>query len=299
MNTSKTLLAILVEYLPNNGGWPHATTSIGQDWDRELMFYGRRCVRTGIILDDLAIDHRKRFDTGVKITREQYEAALAASKEPLTGTGVDGWIDWPGGECPVEPERLVDIKLRDGSIFCGMDADGWRWSDIGHNADIIAYRLHQPQDVTKVEINAPDCAINGAGELPKKAEQVRDDAWNAYAGITEVDNEADLNDCIGQAPAPVYSGYGVPPVGAAIEWREGRRWYPGTVTAIGEQLIIIKDQHGEEGYYSLEHTDFRRANFEVDELAAVIDASDEGGELIPSHQKAIAKHLIDAGYRKQ
>lgn len=244
-------------------------------WDLEWRFTHSHDFKA----EQLAIDN-----TTAIITREQYEAALAEHgihkiKFDCRVVGVDGWIDWPGGECPVPRGTLVDVKFECGEVSYHAKAnvgsnDGGsnnEWSadlwDVkaGRPGRIIAYRLHQPQE----------------------AEQA------------EADDEADLNDCIGQAPAPVYSGYGVPPVGAAIEWREGRRWYPGTVTAIGEQLIIIKDQHGEEGSYSLEHTDFRRANFEVDELAAVIDASDEGGELIPSHQKAIAKHLIDAGYRKQ
>lgn len=142
----KTLLQILVEYLPKNGGWPHATTHIGQDYDRELMFYGRGSISTGIILDELATDHRQPFNSGVKITRDQYEAALAASKEPLTGIGVDGWIDWAGGECPITPSALVDIMLQDGGEYSGMPAEGWRWEHLGDRSDIIKYRLHQPQE---------------------------------------------------------------------------------------------------------------------------------------------------------
>lgn len=177
MNTSKTVLALLVAYLPENGGWPKKVTHIGQDYDRELMFYGRGNVRTGIILDELAIDHRKPGDVGVKITREQYEAALAASKEPLTGTGVDGWIDWPGGECQVEEGTLVDVRYSDGTENHHVSA-GIIFADDGSNPEmgawdcendiqgggIIAYRLHQPQE----------------------AEQA------------ESDDEADLNECIGQ-----------------------------------------------------------------------------------------------------
>lgn len=293
MNTQKTLLALLVEYLPNNGGWPHATTHIGQDYDRELMFYGRGNIRTGIVLDDLAIDHRKLFESGVKITREQYEAALAESKhcvhdwipsEGRTASGylcrkcgdyngpeseskadADGWIDWAGGECPVECGALVEVQYRNEKAhhIKGANRAGvWCWTHDNNDGDIIAYRLHQPQEVT------------------------------------EADDETDLNECIGQTPAPVWNGEGLPPVGAAIEWREGRsiRWYKGTITAIGEQLVIIKDSHGEEGSYSLEYTVFRPANFERDELERDLIKS---GEVISFRAKKLAQYLIDAGYRKQ
>lgn len=187
------------------------------------------------------------------------------AEEPLTCTGVDGWIDWPGGECPIDSAAFVEYKMRNGQVDT-EDAHLLRWDHLGFLGDIIAYRLHQPQE----------------------AEQ------------TEADNEADLNDCIGQAPAPVWNGEGLPPVGAEIEWQEGtRRWYPGTVTAIGEQLIIIKEQNGEEGSHSLEYTYFRKANFERDELAAII------ATLLDEHAgsvdavKLTAAALIDAGYRKQ
>lgn len=71
----------------------------------------------------------------------------------------DGWIDWAGGECPVEEGTLVDVRYLDGSenhhvgagIVCdasGSDSN-WcaeDWTHRGYRKDIIAYRLHQPQD---------------------------------------------------------------------------------------------------------------------------------------------------------
>lgn len=103
------------------------------------------------------------------ITREQYEAALAAKN--------DGWIDWGGGECPAEKGTLVDVRLRNGNTFERLAAlvesratlPFWRSDDAG--GDIIAYRLHQPQE----------------------AEQAK------------ADEEADLNECIGQDAAPLWN----------------------------------------------------------------------------------------------
>lgn len=76
------LIDLLVKELPKRGGWPQNVTHIGQDYDRELMFYGRGDVSTGIFLDELAADHRKRGETAARITQEQYESALTASQKP-------------------------------------------------------------------------------------------------------------------------------------------------------------------------------------------------------------------------
>ena len=76
------LIDLLVQELPKRGGWPEGVTHIGQDYDRELMFYGRGRAMTGIFLDELATDHRKCGGNGAKITQEQYESALSASQKP-------------------------------------------------------------------------------------------------------------------------------------------------------------------------------------------------------------------------
>ncbi|QWX10282.1 hypothetical protein PRB90_gp13 [Klebsiella phage BUCT610] len=228
------LIDILVEELPKLGGWPHATTSIGQDWDRELMFYGRGSVRTGIILDELAIDHRKRFDTGVKITREQYEAALASKN--------DDWIEWGGGECPVEKGALIDVKWRDGKIDIAIPAkmrchsrerQAMIWHHAGHELDIIAYRPHKQQ----------------------KAEQAK------------ADDEADLNECIGQDAAPVWNGEGVtPPVGYMCErsWA-GDEWLSCEILFASNQIVVVKlKESGIEDAYNIGDVTFRPIRSEVE-----------------------------------
>lgn len=158
------LLDLLVKELPELGGWPDGVTHIEQDYDRELMFYGRGDVRTGVILNELAIDHRKCGEVGEKITRDQYESALAASKAVV---GHDGWIQWAGGECPVDSDAIVEVKYRHprSNQFNNDRAGDFTWSHDGFGGDIIAYRLQKP----------------GIGHLTND-ERV----------------EQDLNECIGQ-----------------------------------------------------------------------------------------------------
>jgi len=59
----------------------------------------------------------------------------------------DGWIEWRGGECPIDSIELnVDIKYRNGNIFTDVDPSSYEWShgyaDIRETwADIVAYRI--------------------------------------------------------------------------------------------------------------------------------------------------------------
>ncbi|EIN1803828.1 hypothetical protein LOH90_004332 [Salmonella enterica] len=83
------LIDLLVQELPSRGGWPEGVNEIGQDYDGELMFYGRGNARTRIYLP-LSSDHRGMCcHNGDKVTKDRYESALAASQNPAwNGDGV-------------------------------------------------------------------------------------------------------------------------------------------------------------------------------------------------------------------
>ncbi|ELM3659781.1 hypothetical protein ACW6AV_001679 [Edwardsiella piscicida] len=80
----------------------------------------------------------------------------------------DGWIEWRGGEIPVDQGTLVDVKYRDGkdvvgvTAGIGMDEDGFEkkegcarcathWRHACKPADIVAYRLHRPAQPAEPE----------------------------------------------------------------------------------------------------------------------------------------------------
>lgn len=55
----------------------------------------------------------------------------------------DGWVEWGGGECPVDPNTMVQFKLRNGS-FCASGIAGepyWTHDPETADEDIIAYRI--------------------------------------------------------------------------------------------------------------------------------------------------------------
>lgn len=72
----------------------------------------------------------------------------------------DDWIEWGGGECPVEEGVLVDVRYRDGVEEFALEANtpnktrfrtaaaAW-WRKDGSCGDIIAYRLHKPEINTR------------------------------------------------------------------------------------------------------------------------------------------------------
>jgi hypothetical protein len=146
------------------------------------------------------------------ITREQYEAALAAKN--------DGWIEWGGGECPVPCGTAVDVKHRCGAVSENQQA--WpkhhKESDVVVNpfsnagqafwrhensvVDIIAYRLHQPKEAEHSE-----------------------------------ESEEDLNECIGQDAAQVWGGEGKPAIGEKCEHHSGGQWEAVTIAGIYENLV--------------------------------------------------------------
>ncbi|UVX29559.1 hypothetical protein PRB81_gp46 [Klebsiella phage VLCpiS13f] len=257
------LIDILVEELPKNGGWLRDVKTMTQDRNGDIWGYDcvSPCLKGGlwssksgedlvknskIEVRDLAVD----WQTAI-ITREQYEAALAAKN--------DGWIDWPGGECPVPRGTLVDVKYLCGDVNRHIkagepDSSGSidtafavRWSKLGAEYDIVAYRLHQPQE----------------------AEQAK------------VDGEADLSECIGQDAVPVWDGEGLPPVDCMCErsWA-GDEWQRCKILFTSNQLVVIKlKESGREDAYNIGDVTFRpiRSQAERKREEAVQALCDAGG----------------------
>lgn len=59
-----------------------------------------------------------------------------------------GWIRHRGGKCPVETDVLVDVRTRDGMVWLRHNAtQDCDWSHNGCSNDIMAYRLHKPEQV--------------------------------------------------------------------------------------------------------------------------------------------------------
>ena len=50
------------------------------------------------------------------------------------------WIKWNGGECPVPPDTLVEVKFRRGDSTSEHPASDYCWRHYGEDHDTVEYR---------------------------------------------------------------------------------------------------------------------------------------------------------------
>lgn len=53
------------------------------------------------------------------------------------------WIEWSGGECPVDSEKWILAQERDGGFEIYRASD-FRWGHIGYEGDIMRYTVIEP-----------------------------------------------------------------------------------------------------------------------------------------------------------
>lgn len=268
---AKTLLQILVEELPKTAfGWPPKAVTcrntIGNPKYKDclkVLFSDEKGNTLGFDIVHTPLKNQE------VITREQYEAAvLAATTQATITMPADGWIEWVGGECPVQEGVLVEVKYRNEKDYHikGFNRAGrWSWAHYGAGGDIIAYRLHQQQE----------------------AEQA------------ESDDEADLNDCIGQTPAPVWNGEGLPPVGVEFEYGSHRSRAKCLAHGLHYVFASKGNPDDEESDYEELLIDAGTEYYPVDEERAAIRKVIKAAGITSTYADKIANALIDAGYSKQ
>ena len=210
---------LLVQELPALGGFPDGAVEAGFICSDDTLYFVNK---DGDCPSEWRISMKYDVeDRWVEVTREQYEAALAAKN--------DGWIEWGGGECPVEEGTLVDVKFNGGDAQSGIPSCEYSWEHVWQEANIIAYRLHKPQE----------------------AEQ----------------DKADLNECASQDAAPVWNGEGViPPVGCVCDrsWA-GDEWQQCKILFASNQLVVVKlKESGREDAYNIGDVIFRTSRTERD-----------------------------------
>lgn len=202
------LIDLLVKELPKRGGWPGMAAHAWSDSDGEIRFRNGGCKPDFYPAERVDPEDRipsimHEDDPRYIVTRSEYEAAFAKN---------DGWIEWGGGECPVERGAIVDVKHRDGEAFLNFikalsgKAEAWNHGKIEHPGDIIAYRPHRD--------------INTRANDDRLAQ--------------------DLNECIGQEVAPAWNGTGLPPVGCECEaiHRSSDAWQQIIVVAVNGGAVF-------------------------------------------------------------
>lgn len=186
------LIDLLVKELPQQGGWPAGVDAVRQNCKGQLFeIYSDYC-------SDFKLEKCDDWITDV-VTKQQYEASLAAS---------EGWIEWRGGDCPVDSDAIVEVRFRwhNQHQYNNDRAGDFDWAHAGLGYDIIAYRLH-------------DQNINHRANDGRMKQ--------------------DLNECIGQGVTAEWDGEGLPPVGCECEVKRAIDWVKCKILFISEAHVVL------------------------------------------------------------
>ena len=194
------------------------------------------------------------------------EAALAAS---------DGWIQWAGGECPVDSDAIVEVKYRKPNPyqFNNDRAGDYIWLHTGSDGDIIAYRLQQPG----IDSRANDDRV-----------------------------EQDLNECIDASKAQLWNGVGVPPIGCVCEMQDSKgTWLPVEIIAKNDGFTFGWSYDYRLVFFGDKADEFRPLRTEAEKAreSAIQDLTSVICGNVPDTGMATAamyaERVYDAGYRKE
>lgn len=261
------LIDLLVKELPNRGGWPQGALSVAQDnngycWGYKcdqlvLQRHGLWRSKSGfaicrgiVMIFQMASDWNSSF-----VTKSEYESALAAS---------EGWIEWDGGECPVEGEVIVEVKFNGHSEPYKNSAASLDWHHVWTSSNIIAYRLHKPD----INSRANDDRLEQDLKEIEVSGKYLDDVMNIPVRIDRL--EQDLNECIGHGVDPAWHGEGLPPVGVECEYKFPYVNYRmdfsrGKVLAYGSKKVFMEHWSSKNEFIqSLDNIEFRPLRTEAE-----------------------------------
>ena len=134
----------LARIISENGGWSDGAEFAAQDKDGEVFKFDSKPVMgasrevwmpTGNGADKLCYCATIKGWHQTILSRAEYFHLYPAP-------GAEGWIEWSGGECPVDKGARIDIRMTGGKTYYDTDTH-WGW-----NADsfkITHYRLHKPE----------------------------------------------------------------------------------------------------------------------------------------------------------
>ena len=139
----------LARIISENGGWRDGAEFAAQDKGGKVFFYGIKPTphprvdgwSFNGVMDGYWVACGNELPNWHQtiLSREEYFHLYPAPD-------ADGWIEWNGGECPVDENCIVSYKMKNAETFKrGEPASEVRWTHNGAATDIIAYRLHKPE----------------------------------------------------------------------------------------------------------------------------------------------------------
>ena len=134
----------LADAIHQNGGWPQDS-----EWSVQNGEHGRISfsVNKPVRHDSKSWMAKGGFNFKIEVCKplkNWHQCVLSREEyyQAYPKAGADGWIEWKGGECPVEGSSIVDVELNGGRILSGL-AISFSWLHERVSCNIIKYRKHK------------------------------------------------------------------------------------------------------------------------------------------------------------
>lgn len=180
-NSKKQLAKIVHE----NGGWRDGYDFAAQDGDDYAVWFydGRPVPGSGRWWK--ACGRANRGIEGVGKLPNWHQTILSREEyfHLYPAPDAEGWIEWKGGERPVGSGVRVELQYRIGDTGATFSPEEYRWNHLGLNGDIVAYRLHKPEQA--------EPALEPVVEVKPTIEQLAADYRNAKDYANRKQEEAD------------------------------------------------------------------------------------------------------------
>lgn len=139
----------------------------------------------------------------------------------------EGWIRHRGGKCPIDAMGMVDVRFRSGSVATAKDYLSFRWQHTSEKGDIMAYRLHKPEQV-EPEFVASDEEVDVAVKCRGRNCEAKDGKGHSKECLLD---------------AAFDQGWAGP-----LQWRDRIRDIDSTVEALEEERVSLVQKLEAEGF---------------------------------------------------
>lgn len=196
-NSKKQLAKIIHE----NGGWCDGADTCSCDKDGYVDFFVGNPTRIGgSWLNNGDCEYIGGIITPKYEKIKNWHQTLISREEYFhlhPAPDADGWIEWKGGECPVGEDDRIDIKFSDGDELFDAGSN-WDWGVDAGRCNIIAYRLHKPEQ------SKPEFCESVMRSIPEPSdkptiEQLAVDYRNAKDYANRKQQEADAAKAVAEA----------------------------------------------------------------------------------------------------
>ena len=157
MNINKSKVTLAAKIKSSGFEWPQFGKWATQDKDGEVFISGGEFTpvrRSGEVNWCFDVPYKSAGKVEFGVGWFQCILSRAEYFHLYPAPDADWWIEWKGGECPVEKGTLVDVRFKDGMEMVGAPAgqtpdhfprNMTAWARSSAPGAIIAYRLHKQQ----------------------------------------------------------------------------------------------------------------------------------------------------------